>query len=80
MEGRKVILWDRLENITEIVPYSPQTDKQTLQGQGSVLEMKPSIRCVLSPSNIHRACRHLDGENPSSYVKHVIKLEMTIKD
>lgn len=75
-EGQEIILWDRLENMTEITPYDPQTDKQTLQGQGSILEMKPGMFCILFPSDAHTACRHLDGEGPSFYTKYVIKLEM----
>ena len=66
--------------MTEIASYDPQTDKQTLQGQGSVLEMKPGMFCVLFPSDAHTACRHLDGEDPSSYVKYVIKLELAKND
>lgn len=26
-EGQEIILWDRLENMTEITPYDPQTDR-----------------------------------------------------
>lgn len=39
-EGREILRWNRLENMTEIAPYDSQTDKQTLQGQGAVLEIQ----------------------------------------
>ena len=75
MEGREIILWNRLENMTALAPYDPDKDKQALSGMGSVLELTPGMFCILFPQDAHAACRHLEGEMPHTYVKYVIKLE-----
>jgi biofilm protein TabA len=75
-EGGELLLWDRLENMTEVSAYDPEKDKHTLQGNGSVLEMRPGMFCVLFPNDAHTACRHAVGATSGRYVKYVIKLEI----
>lgn len=75
-EGRETVLWNRLENMRESAAYDPEKDKLALEGQGSGLEMRPGMFCVLYPSDAHSACRHTAGQEPSAYVKYVVKLEV----
>ncbi len=75
IEGREIIRWNRLENMTALSPYNEDTDKQALSGPGSILELVPGMFCVLYPEDAHAACRHLDGDSPAKYVKYVVKLK-----
>lgn len=75
-EGREIILWNRLENMTALSPYNTDTDKQALSGAGSILELVPGMFCVLFPEDAHAACRHLEGDSPANYVKYVVKLKI----
>ncbi len=75
-EGREIIRWNRLENMTALSPYDSGTDKQALSGAGSLLELLPGMFCVLFPEDAHAACRHLDGCAPARYVKYVVKLKI----
>lgn len=75
LQGRELILWNRLENMEETVPYDPQTDKQGLRGKGSVLEMQPGMFCALFPGDAHTACRHAEAQEATDYAKYVVKLE-----
>lgn len=76
LEGRELILWDRLENMEETAPYNAETDKLALRGSGSILEMRPGMFCVLFPTDAHTACRHEAGGAPGPYAKYVVKLEL----
>ena len=76
MNGRELILWDRLENMQEIEPYQPETDKCVLQGHESMVEMRPGMFCVLFPSDAHAACRHEESHSGTTYEKYVVKLEL----
>jgi len=76
LKGREIILWNRLESMKELLPYDSAKDKLSLSGEGSVLEMKPGMMCILWPEDAHSACRRLAGEPAEHYEKIVIKLEI----
>ncbi|MDO4266072.1 MAG: YhcH/YjgK/YiaL family protein [Eubacteriales bacterium] len=76
MEGSEYLLWNRLENMKETVPYDREKDKHAITGDGSLLELRPGMFAVLYPEDAHKACRHPEGALPSHYEKFVIKLKL----
>ncbi|MDD3253979.1 MAG: YhcH/YjgK/YiaL family protein [Lachnospiraceae bacterium] len=75
-EGREILAWNRKENMQPSVAYDEGKDKEMVSGEGSVLELKPGMFAILYPSDAHKACRHLDGEQPCTFSKYVVKLEV----
>jgi len=74
MEGREIVLWNRLDHMQETAAYDPEKDKQPLEGKGSMLELLPGMFCVLFPDDAHAPCCHVTEQN--SYVKYVVKLKI----
>ncbi len=75
VEGNEIVVWNRLEKMTQIGDYDEEKDKLTLGGEGAVLELKPGMFCALFSSDAHTACRHLEGAQANPYKKYVMKLE-----
>lgn len=76
IEGDEFYLWNRLEKMQETAAYDPEKDKHAIDGEGSLLELKAGMFAVFFPNDAHKACRHLDGQEPSAYTKYVVKLEL----
>jgi len=69
-------LWNRVEELTEAIPYNPEKDATRYDGTGSLLELKKGMFVVFYPADAHKPDRFLDGESSMPYKKYVAKLEV----
>ncbi len=73
-------LWNRVEEMTEAVPYDPVKDATRWNGDGAVLALLPGMFVCFFPTDAHKPDRFLPGEAPVSVRKYVIKLELPEQD
>lgn len=69
-------LWNRTDNMAEVVPYNPERDSVRLAGEGSLVELRQQMFVVFYPYDAHKPDRHLDAQQPAPYKKYVIKLKV----
>lgn len=75
-QGAETVIWNRIEEMEPVAEYDPEKDKLALKGTGASVQMLPGMFCALFPTDAHSPCRHPDGQDPSPYVKYVVKLEL----
>ena len=73
-------LWNRVEEMTEAVPYDEVKDAARWIGDGTVVSLKPGMFVCFFPTDAHKPDRHMDGATPSAYKKYVIKLRIPDKN
>ncbi len=74
MEGHGYIVWNTADNMEIDSPYDAEKDRQGLSGEGTALEMRPGMCCVLYPSDAHKGCRHY--KEPIKFRQFVVKIKM----
>lgn len=69
-------LWNRVEEMTEAVPYDPVKDATRWTGDGALIGINPGMFVCFFPTDAHKPDRFVPGEEAKPYKKYVIKLEI----
>lgn len=69
-------LWNRVEEMTEAVPYDPVKDATRWTGDGAAVSLQPGMFVCFFPTDAHKPDRFLPGASPAAVKKYVIKLEL----
>ena len=72
-------LWNRVEEMTQAVPYDAQKDAARWEGEGASISLKSGMFVCFFPTDAHKPDRYLSGETAAPYKKYVIKLEIPDK-
>ncbi len=69
-------LWNRVEEMTEAIPYDPVKDATRWNGDGALIGIKPGMFVCFFPADAHKPDRFIPGKEAKPYKKYVIKLEI----
>lgn len=78
LKGEEYIAWNRLADLTEVLPYDPERDVQKFTGQNThKMKISEGMAYICFPWDGHQAVFHVD--QPLHFTKAVIKLELNTK-
>ncbi|EOH75243.1 MULTISPECIES: YhcH/YjgK/YiaL family protein [Enterococcus] len=78
LKGEEYIAWNKLTDLTEVLPYDSEKDVQKFVGQNThKMKISEGMAYICFPWDGHQAVFHVD--QPLHFMKAVIKLELNTK-
>ena len=72
LEGKEMMEYANIHDLTETVPYNAEKDIQFWQGKGSLMEVSAGTFYLVYPEDGHKPCCHTEKKN--TYRKMVVKI------
>lgn len=76
VDGKEIMEWAPMEQLTTAVEYDSTKDAMFLSGAGNPVEICPGMFYVMYPEDAHKACCHDEG--PTAYKKVVFKIPVKL--
>lgn len=78
LKGEEYLAWNKIDDLTETIPYSEEKDVQKFTGQDAhIMKMSEGMAYICFPWDGHKAVFHVD--QPLHFKKAVIKLALNEK-